>query len=139
MGKDLVKRPDDPVTEQGLYARLQYFDDYNEFGGRKGLREVMGVKWVRILEFTQGVSVPDDSRGDCDFRIILKNIFISSQTQNLRLERAFAKVCMQRRALTIEAMQMYAASFAGELHNQLPNIADPNDRVVQELFNQLLL
>ena len=50
--KDLVQRPDDPVTEQGLYARLQYFDDYNELGGRKGLREVMGVKWFRILEFS---------------------------------------------------------------------------------------
>ena len=41
--KDLVQRPDDPVTENGLYARLQAFDDYNNLGGRKGLREVMGV------------------------------------------------------------------------------------------------
>ena len=38
--KDLIQRPDDPVTEQGLYARLQNFDTYNELGGRKGLREV---------------------------------------------------------------------------------------------------
>ena len=50
--KDLVQRPDDPVTEQGLYTRLQNFDNYNELGGRKGLREVMGVKWLRVLEFT---------------------------------------------------------------------------------------
>ena len=42
--QDLTQRPDDPVTERGLYARLQAFDDYNELGGRKGLREVMGVK-----------------------------------------------------------------------------------------------
>ena len=52
--KDLVQRPDDSVTEQGLYARLQNFDAYNELGGRKGLREVMGVKWLRVLEFTRG-------------------------------------------------------------------------------------
>ncbi len=50
--KDLVQRPDDPVTEKGLYARLQAFDDYNNLGGRKGLREVMGAKWLRVLEFT---------------------------------------------------------------------------------------
>ena len=49
VGKDLIQRPDDPVTEQGLYARLQSFDTYNELGGRKGLREVMGVKWLRVL------------------------------------------------------------------------------------------
>jgi len=30
--KDLVQRPDDPVTEKGLYARLQAFDDYNNLG-----------------------------------------------------------------------------------------------------------
>ena len=48
----LTQRPDDPVTEHGLYARLQAFDDYNELGGRKGLREVMGVKWLRVLELT---------------------------------------------------------------------------------------
>ena len=41
--KDLVQRPDVPITEKGLYARLQAFDDYNNLGGRKGLREVMGV------------------------------------------------------------------------------------------------
>ena len=41
---------------------------------------------------------------------------------------------MQRRALTVEAMQVYAASFTGELQNQLPKIADPKDRVVQELL-----
>ena len=52
--KDLVQRPDDPVTEKGLYARLQAFDDYNNLGGRKGLREVMGAKWLRVLEFTKG-------------------------------------------------------------------------------------
>ena len=49
--KDLVQRPDDPVTEKGLYARLQAFDDYNNLGGRKGLREVMGAKWLKVLEF----------------------------------------------------------------------------------------
>ena len=65
--KDLIQRPDDPVTEKGLYARLQSFDAYNELGGRKGLREVMGVKWHRVLELTRGVSVPDDSRGDSVF------------------------------------------------------------------------
>ena len=59
--KDLVQRPDDSITEQGLYSRLEYFDDYNELGGRKGLREVMRVKWLHILELTQRVSVPDDS------------------------------------------------------------------------------
>ena len=41
---------------------------------------------------------------------------------------------MQRRALTVEAMQMYAASFARELHNQLPKIADPKDWVDLELL-----
>ena len=92
----------------------------------------MGVKWLRILEFTQGVSVPDDSRGDSDLCIFLENIFVSSNTQNLRLERAFAKVCMQRRVLTVEAMQLYAASFAGVLHNELPKIVDPTDRILQE-------
>ena len=55
---------------------------------------------------------------------------MSPNTQNLRLERGFAKVfCMQRKVLTVEAMQMYAPSFAGDLHNQLPN-----DRVVQEML-----
>ena len=34
--KGLTTRPDDPVTESGLYARLQNFDTYNEFFGRKG-------------------------------------------------------------------------------------------------------
>ena len=70
--KDLIQRSHEPITEQGLYARLQYFDDYNKLGGRKGLREVMEVKWLHILEFTQGVSVPDDSREDCDLRIFLE-------------------------------------------------------------------
>ena len=67
--KDLVQRPDDPVTEKGLYARLQAFDDYNNLGGRKGLREVMGVKWLWVLEVTRGVSVPDDSQGESELRI----------------------------------------------------------------------
>ena len=130
--KDLVQRPDDPVTEQGLYARLQNFDTNNELGGRKGLREVMGVKWLRVLEFTQGVSVPDESRGDSEFRIFLESLFVSTNTQNLRLERAFAKIYMPRKALTVEAMQLYAATFAAELDDQLPKIADPNDRVGKE-------
>ena len=39
---------------------------------------------------------------------------------------------MPRKALTVEAMQLYAASFLAELDDQLPKIADPNDRVVQE-------
>jgi len=39
---------------------------------------------------------------------------------------------MQRKALKVEAMHLYAASFAGELQNQLPKIADPNDRILQE-------
>ena len=130
--KDLVQRPDDPVTEKGLYARLQAFDDYNNLGGRKGLREVMGVKWLRILEFTQGVSVPDESRGDSELRIFLETLFISTNTQNFRLERAFQTIRMPKKAITIETMQLYAAEFAAELADQLPKIADPNDRLVQE-------
>jgi len=132
--KDLTQRPDDPVTERGLYARLQAFDDYNELGGRKGLREVMGVKWLRVLEFTRGVSIPDDSRGDSELRVFLENLFVSTNTQNFRLERAFGKINMPRKALTIEAMQLYAAQFAAELNDQLPKLEDPSDRVVQELL-----
>ena len=138
--KDLVQRPDDPVTEQGLYddpvteqgfdRRPNCLDDYNELGGRKGLREVMGIKWLRILEFTQGVSVPDESRGDSELRIFLESLFVSSNTQNFRLERAFGKIYMPRKALTVKAMQLYAAStFAAELDDQLPKIEDSNYRV----------
>ena len=130
--KDLVQRPDDPVTEKGLYARLQAFDDYNNLGGRKGLREVMGAKWLRVLEFTQGVLIPDDSRGDSELRIFLETLFISTNTQNFRLERAFQTIRMPKKAITIETMQLYAAKFAAELADQLPKIADPNDRLVQE-------
>ena len=39
---------------------------------------------------------------------------------------------MPKKTLTLEAMQLYAAEFAAELNDQLPKIADPNDRVVQE-------
>jgi hypothetical protein len=130
--KDLVQRPDDPVTEKGLYARLQAFDDYNNLGGRKGLREVMGAKWLRVLDFTRGVSIPDDSRGDSELRVFLENLFVSINTQNFRLERAFEKIYMPRKALTVEAMQLYAAQFAAELNDQLPKLEDPSDRVVQE-------
>ncbi len=130
--KDLVQRPDDPVTEKGLYARLQAFDDYNNLGGRKGLREVMGAKWLRVLEFTQGVLIPDDSRGDSELRIFLETLFISTNTQNFRLERAFQTIRMPKKAITIETMQLYAAEFAAELADQLPKIADPNDRLIQE-------
>ena len=124
--KDLTQRPDDPVTEQGLYARLQAFDDYNDQGGPKGLREVMGVKWLRVLEFTRGVSIPDGSRGDSELRIFLEALFVSN-TQNFRLERGFEKICMPCKALTVEAMQLYAAQFAAELNDQLPKIEDPSD------------
>ncbi len=120
--KDLVQRPDDPVTEKGLYARLQAFDDYNNLGGRKGLREVMGAKWLRVLEFTRGVSIPDDSRGDSELRVFLEKLFVSINTQNFRLERAFEKIYIPRKALTVEAMQLYAAQFAAELNDQLPKI-----------------
>ena len=96
--KDLLQRPDDPVTEKGLYTRLQAFDDYNNLGGRKGLREVMGAKWLRVLEFTQGVSVPDESRGDSELRIFLENLFVSTNTQNFRLERAFQPIRMPKDA-----------------------------------------
>ena len=113
--KDLIQRPEDPVTEQDLYARLQNFDTYNELGGRKGLREVMGVKWLRVLEFNRGVSVPADSQRDSELRIFLESLFVSTNTQNLRLERAFAKIYMPRKALTVEAMQLYAAMYAAEL------------------------
>ena len=130
--KDLVQRPDDPVTETGLQARLQAFDDYNNLGGRKGLREVMGAKWLRVLEVTQGVSVPDDSQGESELRIFLEALFYSTNAQNLRLERSLGQIRMPKKALTIEAMQLYAAEFAAELNDQLPKIADPNDRVVQE-------
>jgi len=128
--KDLLQRKDDPVTEQGLRLRLRAFDTYNNLGGQKGLREVMGVKWLRILEFTQGASVPDDSRGDSELRAFLENIFISTNTRNLHLERGLSNITMPRKALTLEAMQLYAATFAEELDDQLPRIADPNDRVV---------
>ena len=63
---------------------FKIFDNYNELGGRKGLREVMGVKWLRVLEFTRGVSVPDDSRGDSELRIFLEALFVSTNTQNFR-------------------------------------------------------
>jgi len=132
--KDLVQRPDDPVTETGLQARLQAFDDYNNLGGRKGLREVMGAKWLRVLEVTRGVSIPDDSRGDSELRVFLENLFVSINTQNFRLERAFEKIHMPRKALTVEAMQLYAAQLAADLNDQLPKIEDPSDRVVQELL-----
>ena len=117
--KDLVQRPDDPVTETGLQARLQAFDDYNNLGGRKGLREVMGAKWLRVLEVTRGVSIPDDSRGDSELRVFLENLFVPINTQNFRLERAFEKIHMPRKALTVEAMQHYAAQFAGELNRRV--------------------
>ena len=84
----------------------------------------MGVKWLRVLEFTRGVSVPDDSRGDSELRIFLEALFISTNTQNFRLERAFEKICIPRKALTVEAMQLYAAKFAAELDDQLPKIKD---------------
>ena len=92
----------------------------------------MGVKWLRVLEFTRGVSIPDDSRGDSELRIFLETLFISTNTQNFRLERAFEKIRMPKKALTIEAMQLYAAEFATELGDHIPKLADPNDRLVQE-------
>ncbi len=134
MEKDLVQRPEDQVTETGLQDRLQAFDEYNNLGGRKGLREVMGVKWLKVLEVTRGVSVPDDSQGESVLRNFLETLFDSTDTENFRLERAFAKVHMPRKALTIDAMQLYAAQFAAELNDQLPKIEDPSDRVVQELL-----
>ena len=103
--KDLVQRPDDPVTENGLYARLQAFDDYNNLGGRKGLREVMGVKWLRVLEFTQGVSVPDESQGESELRNFLEALFNSTNTQNLRLERSLGLIRMPKKAITVESMR----------------------------------
>ena len=50
---------------------------YNKLGGQQGLRAVMGGKWLRILETTQEVSVPDDSLGDFELRIFLENVFVS--------------------------------------------------------------
>lgn len=70
--KDLAQRPDDPVTESGLYAHLLCLDNYNELCGRKGLHEVMGVKWLRVLGFTQGVVVPDPSTLDSALRDFLE-------------------------------------------------------------------
>ncbi len=76
--------------------------------------------------------IPDDSRGDSELRIFLEALFVSTNTQNFRLERAFEKIRMPKKALTVETMQTYAAEFAAELNDQLPKIADPNDRLVQE-------
>ena len=45
---------------------------------------------------------------------------------------SLGQIRMPKKALTIEAMQLYAAEFAAELNDQLPKIADPNDRLVQE-------
>ena len=94
----------------------------------------MGAKWLRVLELTQGVLIPDDSRGDSELRIFLEALFVSTNTQNFRLERAFEKIRMPKKALTVETMQTYAAEFAAELNDQLPKIADPSDRVVQEML-----
>ena len=131
--KDLNQRPDDPVTEKGLYARLQAFDDYNELGGRRGLREVMGVKWLRVLEFTRGVSIPDDSRGDSGstFRFYK----YSKLPLRTRLRKDLhAPQGSHGRSHATQAMQLYAAQFAAELNDQLPKIEDPSDRVVQEML-----
>ena len=72
------------------------------------------------------------SQGESELRIFLETLFDSTNTQNLRLERGLGQIRMPKRALTLEAMQLYAAEFAAELNDQLPKIADPNDRVVQE-------
>jgi hypothetical protein len=94
----------------------------------------MGAKWLRVLEFTQGVSVPDESTGDSELRIFLETLFASTNSQNFRLEQAFENIRMPKKALTIENMQLYAAEFAAELGDQLHKLADPNDRVVQEVI-----
>jgi len=39
-----------------------------------------------------------------------------------------------KKALTLEAMQLYAATFAAELDNRLPKIADSVNRIVQEML-----
>ena len=41
---------------------------------------------------------------------------------------------MPRKALTVEAMQLYSAKFAAELDDQLPKIKDSDNRIVQEML-----
>ena len=70
-------------------ASLKFFDDYNNEGGRKSLREFLGHTWLRALERVQGVTISDESEGEGDLRKFLETNFNSPESFNIRVETVF--------------------------------------------------
>ena len=132
--KSLNEREEDPVTDSGLVASLKLFDDYNHRGGRKSLRELLGHTWFRILEWVQGVTIPDESDGDSELRNFMESIFNSPESFNIRVETAFLaqKVELVKGRVSLDAMQTDAARFAATLDDWVPGVPDSNDRALNE-------
>ena len=125
--KDLVQRPDDPVTEQGLYARLQNFGNYNELGDQKGLREVMGGQ---MAPGSGRVASLEGSRFRMTHRKILSSVFFWTRHFSfLRLlERAFVeKNCMPRKLSLDHLLLLCAVVVAISTHHTTPSQHHNND------------
>ena len=129
--KSLNEREEDPVTDSGLVASLKFFDDYNHRGGRKSLRDFLGHTWLRTLERVEGATVPDESESAADLRIFLDSVFNSPESFNIHDEAAFLRYKLEliKGAVSLEAMQLYAARFAATLEDWIPRFRIPNDRV----------
>ena len=131
----LIERKVDPVTDSGLLASLKFFDSYNHQGGRRSLREFLGLTWLRTLERVQGVSIPDESSGSGELRNFLETVFDSPESFNFRVESDFVaiKIVLLKGKLSLDAMQSYAARFAETLDDWLPRFPDPDDRALNRI------
>jgi hypothetical protein len=130
----LIERKDDEVTDSGLLASLKFFDSYNHQGGRRSLREFLGLTWLRTLERVLGVSIPDESRGAGELRNFLETVFHSPESFNIRVETDFVAIKLEllKGRLSLDAMQSYAARFAETLDDWLPRFPDPDDRALNK-------